>query len=98
REKRMADTCSKCSVILQVDTELDRKYGGGRSFRGFDAGGQTMSYQSQKQKDLDSAGVSCAECGANFCSKCMLTIGRKHPVSGGLACLSCGGRMTQYRG
>jgi DNA-directed RNA polymerase subunit RPC12/RpoP len=94
----MAAKCFRCSVILQVDTELDRKYGGARSFRGFDAGGQAMSHQAQKQKDLDAAGVSCAECGKSFCSKCMLTHGRRHPVSGGLACLSCGGRMTQYCG
>ena len=94
----MANLCAKCSVALQVDTELDRKYGGARRFSGFDGGGQAMSHQAQKQRDLEAAGVSCAECGKNFCSKCMLAYGLRHPVSGGLACLSCGGRMTQYYG
>lgn len=94
----MADRCSRCSVTLQVDTELDRKYGGGRRFSGFDAGGQAMGYHAQKQRDMDAAGVSCAECSRNCCAKCMQTYGRRHPVSGGLACLSCGGRMARYNG
>jgi hypothetical protein len=91
--------CSKCGVKLLVDTEVDRKYqSGGSVFIGANAGNRALDSLSQRQRDADAAGVSCAVCGKNFCVKCMKTYGRPHPTSGGLACLTCGGQLTQYRG
>jgi hypothetical protein len=91
--------CSKCGVKLLVDTEVDRRYkGGGSVFLGENAGDRALGYISQKQKDADAAGVSCAVCGRNFCVRCMKIHGRPHPSSGGLACLACGGHLTQFRG
>ena len=95
----MSKKCSRCGVVLLIDTEVDRKYsGGGASFIGAGAGNRAAGYMAQKQRDMDAAGVTCAVCGKNFCSKCMLTYGSRHPASGGLACLECGGRMTNFRG
>ena len=95
----MAKTCSRCGVTLLVDTEVDRKYQNGPGgFIGFNAGGKALSYMDQKQRDVDASGVSCAVCGKNFCVKCMKAHGRPHPVSGGLACLDCGGRMAKFLG
>jgi transcription elongation factor Elf1 len=95
----MSKQCSKCGVTLLVDTEVDRKYSsGGGGFIGAGAGSRAASYMAQKQRDMDAAGVTCAVCGKNFCSKCMVTYGKRHPTSGGLACLQCGGQMTHFRG
>jgi hypothetical protein len=82
-----------------VDTDIDRKYQGGRSsFIGHGAGNEALDYLSQKQRDVDASGISCAVCGNNYCVKCMKMYGKPHPISGGLACLSCGGNMTHYEG
>jgi transcription elongation factor Elf1 len=96
----MSKTCSRCGVVLLVDTEVDRKYSTGAAggFVGAGAGNRAMDYLAQKKRDMDAAGVTCAVCGRNFCSKCMLTFGKRHPASGGLACLECGGQMTHFRG
>lgn len=91
--------CSKCSVRLLVDTEVDRKYQGSPSaFVGHNAGNRALDFLAREQKDSDAAGVSCAVCGRSFCVRCMKGHGRPHPTSGGLACLVCGGHMTHYRG
>ena len=91
--------CAKCGTRLLVDTEVDRKHqGAGGVFMGANAGGRALGYVAQRQRDVDAAGVSCAVCGQSFCVKCMKTYGRPHASSGGLACLSCGGHLTQYRG
>ncbi len=52
----------------------------------------------QMMDDHERIGVTCAECGRNFCSACMTKNGKPHPTSGGLACLECGGRMTHFNG
>jgi DNA-directed RNA polymerase subunit RPC12/RpoP len=90
--------CAKCGTQLLVDTEVDRKYQGGGAFIGANAGDRALEYAARRQRDADAAGVSCAVCGQSFCVKCMKTYGRPHSSSGGLACLSCGGHLTQYRG
>lgn len=95
----MSKKCHKCGVVLLVDSEVDRKYsGGGASFIGAGAGNRAAGYLAQKQRDTDAVGITCAICGRDFCSKCMLTYGSSHPTSGGLACLECGGHMTHFRG
>lgn len=93
----MAKKCSRCGVTLLVDTEVDRKYSGA-AFVGAGAGDRALDRGTQRQRDLDAVGVTCAVCGRHYCSKCMLTYARRHPASGGLACLSCGGEMTRFYG
>lgn len=94
-----AKKCAKCGVKLLIDTEVDRRYpGGGGAFIGANAGNRALDHLARQQRDSDAAGVSCAVCGKNFCVRCMKTFATLHPASGGLACLSCGGHMTHYRG
>lgn len=94
-----AKKCAKCGVKLLVDTEVDRKYQDRPDiFRGAGAGNRALDSLARQQRDSDAAGVSCAVCGKNFCVRCMKAHGKPHPASGGLACLSCGGHMTHYRG
>ncbi len=93
----MAKSCSRCGVTLLVDTEVDRNYGGG-AFIGAGAADRALDRAGQRQRDLDAVGVTCAACGRHFCSKCMLSFGRRHPTSGGLACLQCGGQMAHFSG
>ncbi len=91
--------CGKCGVSLLVDTEVDKRHqGGGSVFFGANAGNRALDQISQRQKDSDAAGVSCAVCGRSFCIRCMKMHGRPHPSSGGLACLACGGHLTHYSG
>jgi hypothetical protein len=91
--------CGRCGVTLLVDTEVDRNYPqGGRSLRGAGTGDQAMDYLAQKRRDMDAVCVTCSDCGKIFCVACMERLGKRHPYSGGLACLDCNGRMSAFRG
>ena len=86
--------CLRCGVPLLVDTEMERKYSQGPM--GLFIG--SMDDLAQIERDINAVGVTCAVCGRSFCITCMKKYGKQHPKSGGLACLECGGHMTQFRG
>jgi hypothetical protein len=85
RRRAQLKKCYRCKVTLQVSENVDFRYGIGEfaSEREFRTAGEA-------------AGVSCAICNADFCHKCMVTSGKRHPSSGGLACLDCGGHMIKF--
>jgi hypothetical protein len=91
-------SCARCGVTLLVDSEVDRQYAGGRSFIGQGAGDSALTFAAQRQRSADACGVSCPACAHGFCVRCMKSLGRPHPTSGGLACLDCGGQLTHFRG
>jgi DNA-directed RNA polymerase subunit RPC12/RpoP len=83
--------CPRCGVTLFTLAEVRKKYTGESGiFLG------SMQDLAQAERDRDAIGVTCAKCGASFCSACMTKLGKRHPISGGLACLDCGGRMKQF--
>lgn len=80
--------CWRCGVTLLVDWEVESKY---RSAIG------SMDYLAERQRAINAVGVVCALCGKGFCIACMKSYGQPHAQSGGLACLECGGHLTEFR-
>jgi hypothetical protein len=85
RRRAHLKKCNRCKVSLQVPENVDFRYAIGE-----------FASEHEFTITSDAAGVSCAVCHADFCHKCMVTFGERHPSSGGLACLTCGGRMTKF--
>ena len=77
--------CSRCGIALQIPQHLDFKF----AIREF-------ASESQFRLASEASGISCTSCHADFCTKCMVMYGKRHPRSGGLACLSCGGHMAEF--
>jgi len=86
RRRANQKTCKRCNAALEISQDLDFRWAIGE-------------YTDEVQFTAlgDRAGVSCAGCRADFCTKCMLTFGKRHPSSGGLACLNCGGNMSTFK-
>jgi len=80
--------CSNCGITLLVDTDVEIQY---KSPMG------SIDYIAERQRATDAVGVKCVLCNKGFCLACMKIYGKPHPQSGGLACLDCGGQLTQYR-
>jgi hypothetical protein len=85
RRRAELKRCFRCKVALEVSENLDFRWGIGEF-------ASELRFRSTSQ----AAGVSCAICHADFCHRCMLMFGKRHPSSGGLACLDCGGPMTKF--
>jgi HEAT repeat protein len=83
------NTCHQCQIALRVAEEVERSLGSAR-FRSTES-------EEEYQRASDACGVSCAVCGRDCCQLCAEKHGRRHPRTGGKACLSCGGRLTNYR-
>jgi hypothetical protein len=77
--------CNRCGVALQISEHLDFRYAIGE-----------FASESDFRLAGQASGVSCSSCHADYCHKCMLAFGQRHPSSGGLGCLKCAGRMTQF--
>ena len=86
RRRAHLKRCIRCKVNLEISEDVDFRYAIGE-------------FESEDDFIVtgDAAGVSCANCHADFCHECMVTFGKRHLSSGGLACLDCGGNMTQFR-
>ena len=85
-------SCSNCGVELLTDAQFE-------AMRPETTSGPfetDMTSFLELTAARDAIGVSCRECGADVCVKCIQEHGRPHPASGGLSCLECGGAMTQY--
>lgn len=85
RRRAQLKRCGRCNVTLQISENVDFRY----AIKEF-------ASESDFKAAADSAGVSCACCYTDFCHKCMIAFGKRHPSTGGLACLACGGRMTKF--
>lgn len=90
-KKRQAQ-CARCGVVLLTEEEVKEKYaiGTGELWIG------DMEHFQQVVRDRDAIGVTCRECARSYCSACMLRYGKPHLQSGGIGCLACGGRMTEF--
>jgi DNA-directed RNA polymerase subunit RPC12/RpoP len=88
----MHNKCSKCGVELLTSVEFEEKKPQGRGGLGV----MDMSAFFELSNARNAVGVACAVCGETYCSGCMEQYAEPHPLSGGLACLECGGRMTDY--
>lgn len=89
----MADACSLCATDLITDAQFE-------ALKPEPASGPSaikMTRYLEMSKARDSIGVTCEECGASFCVKCMQEHGNRYLSSGGLACVDCGGALTTYR-
>ena len=85
--------CLHCGVELLTMTEVRSKYsqsGNQGSWMG------NMADFSQMNKDRDAIGVTCKDCGNNYCSACMTKYAPAHPLTGGKACMGCAGAMTNF--
>jgi hypothetical protein len=85
RRRAQLKRCNRCRVTLQISENVDFRYAIGE-----------FASERDFRVTSEAAGVSCAACGADFCHKCVLALAKRHPSSGGLACLRCGGRMTRF--
>jgi len=88
----MHNQCSKCGIELLTSEEFERKKP--KSSGG--TGVMDMSTFFDLSSGRNAVGVACAVCGETYCVSCMEQHAKPHPLSGGLACLKCGGRMTHY--
>ena len=85
RRRALSKRCNRCKVPLQVPENVDFRYSIGE-----------FASEREFKVTSEAAGVSRSICHADFCHKCMGTLGKRHPISGGLACLDCGGHMTKF--
>lgn len=89
----MKDKCSKCGIELLTSAEFEAK-------KPQSTGGMAMMDMSSFfdiSSSRNAVGVACAVCGETYCAGCMEKHAKPHPLSGGLACLKCEGRMTHYK-
>lgn len=89
----MNDKCSKCETELLISAEFEEKKPQSTGGMGM----MDMSSFFDLSSARDAVGVACAVCGETFCVGCMGKHGEPHPLSGGMGCLECGGRMTHYK-
>ena len=85
RRRAQLKKCNRCNDSLEIARNVDFRY----AIREF-------ASEREFKAASDAVGVSCGVCPADFCTKCMVTFGNPHPSSGGLACLNCGGYMTEF--
>lgn len=85
RRRAHLKRCKRCGVTLEISEDVDFRYAIGE-----------FASERDFRVVTDASGVSCATCHADFCHKCMGAFGKRHPSSGGLACLDCGDRMTKF--
>jgi len=85
RRRAQLKRCKQCKVPLEIASNVDFRY----AIREFPS-------EREFKAASDAVGVSCAVCHTDFCTKCMVTFGKRHPSSGGLACLNCSGQMSEF--